>query len=143
MVRNELALHQAIAVYSDERDQIQDAIEAQLVSKFANNDLVLQDVFLRNVQFSDSVPDGDRTKADCRARKRAGAILSREGRVREAACDYPGRKGRLLPFNSKGKHCRKIPKSFNLEYVRKLAPGTKAIITDSDKISNPGGFAGR
>jgi len=53
VVRNELALHRAIAVFSEEREQIQENVERQLSSIFAENDLILQNVLLRNVRFSD------------------------------------------------------------------------------------------
>ncbi len=142
VVRNELALHQAIAVYSDERDQIQDAIEAQLVSKFANNDLILQDVFLRNVQFSDQFQTAIEQKQIAEQEKERERFLVEKAELEKQRAIIQA-EGEASAIELKGKALQQNPEIVQLEYVRKLAPGTKAIITDSDQISNPAGLMGR
>ncbi|MGK7911963.1 MAG: prohibitin family protein [Synechococcus sp.] len=142
VVRNELALHQAIAVYSDERDQIQDAIEAQLVSKFANNDLILQDVFLRNVEFSNQFQTAIEQKQIAEQEKERERFLVEKAELEKQRAIIQA-EGEASAIELKGKALQQNPEIVQLEYVRKLAPGTKAIITDSDKISNPAGLTGK
>ncbi|WP_017325680.1 prohibitin family protein [Synechococcus sp. PCC 7336] len=137
VVRNELALHQAIAVFSDEREQIQDAIEAQLASKFADNDLILQDVFLRNVKFSDQFQTAIEQKQIAEQEKERERFLVEKAELEKQRTIVQA-EGEASAIQLKGEALQQNPEIVQLEYVLKLAPGTKAIVTASDRITQPG-----
>ena len=137
VVRNELALHRAISVFSDEREAIQTAIEAQLTEKFANNDLILQDVFLRNVKFSERFQTAIEQKQIAEQEKERERFLVEKAELeKQRAIIQAG--GEASAIQLKGDALKQNPEIVQLEYVRKLAPGMKAIVTGSDRITSPG-----
>ena len=139
VVRNELALHRAISVFSDEREAIQEAIEAQLASKFADNDLILQDVFLRNVRFSERFQTAIEQKQIAEQEKERERFLVEKAELeKQRAVIQAG--GEASAIQLKGDALKQNPEIVQLEYVRKLAPGTRAIVTGSDRITSPGGL---
>ncbi|MEO0853173.1 MAG: prohibitin family protein [Cyanobacteria bacterium J06648_11] len=134
VVRNELALHRAIAVFSDERELIQENVEAQLVAKFANNDLILQDVLLRNVRFSDQFQTAIEQKQIAEQEKERERFLVAKAELEKQRAIIKA-EGEAEAISLQGEALRQNPDIIQLDYVRKIAPGTRAIITDPDKLS--------
>lgn len=128
VMRNELALHRAIAVFSDERQQIQSNVEDQLSSIFAENDLILQNVLLRNVRFSDQFQTAIEQKQIAEQEKERERFLVEKAQLEKQRVIVLA-EGEAKSIQLQGDALKRNPEVVQLDYVRKLAPGTKAIIT--------------
>jgi regulator of protease activity HflC (stomatin/prohibitin superfamily) len=137
VVRNELALHRAIAIFSDEREQIQEAMQAQLASKFADNDLILQDVFLRNVRFSEQFQSAIEQKQIAEQEKERERFLVEKAELEKQRAIIQA-EGEASAIQLKGNALKQNPEIVQLEYVQKLAPGTRAIVTSAERMTKPG-----
>ncbi len=137
VMRNELALHRAIAVFSDEREQIQTNVEQQLTKLFANSDIILQNVLLRNVRFSDQFQTAIEQKQIAeQVKERERFLVAKAELEKQRAIILAEGEGQAIELQ--GEALKQNPQVIQLDYVRKLAPGTRTIITDPDSlIRNP------
>jgi regulator of protease activity HflC (stomatin/prohibitin superfamily) len=134
VMRNELALHRAIAIFSDERELIQENVEDQLSGVFAENDLILQNVFLRNVRFSDQFQTAIEQKQIAEQEKERERFLVEKAQLEKQRAVTLA-EGEAKAIQLQGDALKQNPEVVQLDYVRKLAPGTQAIITSPDGIT--------
>jgi regulator of protease activity HflC (stomatin/prohibitin superfamily) len=143
VMRNELALHRAIAVFSEEREQVQENVEAALSSIFKDNDLILQNVLLRNVRFSDQFQTAIEQKQIAEQEKeRERFLVEKAGLEKQRVITLA--EGEAQSIKLKGEALRKNPDVIQLDYVSKLSPGTKAILIRPEdlKAGIPGQLPG-
>lgn len=131
VVRNELALHRAIAVFSEEREQIQENVERQLSSIFAENDLILQNVLLRNVRFSDQFQTAIEQKQIAEQEKERERFLVEKAELEKQRLVILA-EGEAQAIRLQGEALKQNPEVVQLDYARKLAPGTRVIISRPD-----------
>ncbi|MDX2271242.1 MAG: prohibitin family protein [Cyanobacteriota bacterium] len=136
VMRNELALHRAIAVFSDEREQIQDNVEHQLAEIFAENDLILQNVLLRNVRFSEQFQTAIEQKQIAEQEKERERFLVDKAQLEKQRTIILA-EGEAKAIQLQGDALKQNPEVVQLDYVRKLAPGTRAILSSPDSLSRP------
>lgn len=137
VMRNELALHRAIAVFSDEREQIQNSVERSLTDLFASSDIILQNVLLRNVRFSDQFQTAIEQKQIAeQVKERERFLVAKAELEKQRSIILAEGEGKAIELQ--GEALKENPEVIQLDYVRKLAPGTRTIITDPDSlIRNP------
>ncbi|MGQ9837529.1 MAG: prohibitin family protein [Cyanobacteriota bacterium] len=136
VMRNELALHRAIAVFSEEREQIQDNVEQQLSGIFAENDLILQNVLLRNVRFSDQFQTAIEQKQIAEQEKERERFLVEKAELEKQRVVVLA-EGEAQSIQLQGEALKQNPEVVQLDYVRKLAPGTRAIISRPEVFMDP------
>ncbi|MEN9221623.1 MAG: prohibitin family protein [Thermostichus sp. BF3_bins_97] len=136
VMRNELALHRAIAVFSEEREEIQDNVEQQLSSIFAENDLILQNVLLRNVRFSDQFQTAIEQKQIAEQEKERERFLVEKAELEKQRVVVLA-EGEAQSIQLQGEALKQNPEVVQLDYVRKLAPGTRAIISRPEVLTDP------
>lgn len=135
VVRNELALHRAISIFSDEREQVQQNIQDQLTEKFGESHLALQDVFLRNVRFSDQFQTAIEQKQIAEQEKERERFLVEKAELEKQRAITQA-EGDSTAIQLKGEALRQAPAVVQLEYVQKIAPGARAIITNPRDLGN-------
>lgn len=136
VMRNELALHRAIAVFSEEREEIQENVEQQLSSIFAENDLILQNVLLRNVRFSDQFQTAIEQKQIAEQEKERERFLVEKAELEKQRVVVLA-EGEAQSIQLQGEALKQNPEVVQLDYVRKLAPGTRAIISRPEVLTDP------
>ncbi len=136
VMRNELALHRAIAVFSEEREEIQENVEQQLSSIFAENDLILQNVLLRNVRFSDQFQTAIEQKQIAEQEKERERFLVEKAELEKQRVVVLA-EGEAQSIQLQGEALKQNPEVVQLDYVRKLAPGTRAIISRPEVFTDP------
>lgn len=142
VMRNELALHRAIAVFSDEREQIQDNVQDQLRQVFNENDLILQNVLLRNVRFSDQFQTAIEQKQIAEQEKERERFLVAKAQLEKQRVIILA-EGEAKAIQLQGEVLKATPEVIQLDYVRKLAPGTRAIISDPESLLSAKGIQSR
>ncbi len=136
VMRNELALHRAIAVFSDEREEIERNVEKQLTTVFADSDIILQNVLLRNVRFSDQFQTAIERKQIAEQEKERERFLVAKAELEKQRAVILA-EGEARSIELQGEALQQNPAVIQLDYVRKLAPGTQAIIADPDTLRAP------
>ncbi len=136
VMRNELALHRAIAVFSEEREQIQENVERQLSSIFAESDLILQNVLLRNVRFSDQFQTAIEQKQIAEQEKERERFLVEKAELEKQRLVILA-EGEAQAIRLQGEALKQNPEVVQLDYVRKLAPGTRVIISRPEVFADP------
>ncbi len=136
VMRNELALHRAIAVFSDEREQIQVNVEGQLTEIFNENNLILQNVLLRNVKFFDQFQTAIEQKQIAEQVKERERFLVEKAELEKQRSIILA-SGEAEAIRLQAEALEETPEVVQLEYVRKLAPGTRAIITRPEALTQP------
>ncbi|MBD2101503.1 SPFH domain-containing protein [Leptolyngbya sp. FACHB-261] len=137
VVRNELALHRAIEVYSGERREIQANIKNGLKQILADNNLVLQDVLLRNVQFSPQFQNAIEQKQIAEQQKERERFLVERAELEKQRTVIVA-EGEAEAIRLQGEALRSSPEVIRLEYARKLAPNTRAVITSQKEFLGSG-----
>ncbi len=135
VMRNELALHRAIAVFSDEREQIQTNVEQQLSEVFEKNDLILQNVLLRNVRFSDQFQTAIEQKQIAEQVKERERFLVAKAELEKQRTIVLA-EGEAKSIELQAQALKETPEVIQLDYVRKLAPGTRAIIANPKSLTS-------
>ncbi|NJK63046.1 MAG: prohibitin family protein [Synechococcaceae cyanobacterium SM2_3_1] len=135
VMRNELALHRAIAVFSDEREQIQTNVEQQLSEVFGKNDLILQNVLLRNVRFSDQFQTAIEQKQIAEQVKERERFLVAKAELEKQRTIVLA-EGEAKSIELQAQALKETPEVIQLDYVRKLAPGTRAIIVNPKSLTS-------
>ncbi len=137
VVRNELALHRAIDVYSGERLEIQTNLKTGLAPILTENNLVLQDVLLRNVRFSPQFQNAIEQKQIAEQQKERERFLVEKAELEKQRTIIVA-EGEAEAIRLQGEALKSSPQIVQLEYARKLAPNTRAVITSQrDLLGQP------
>jgi len=134
-VRMIVSEYPVLDVYSGKRMLIQSAIENALRDSFKKNNIICEEVLLRNVQFSNEFQQAIENKQIAQQEaQRMKYVLERQElektrKIIEAT-------GEAESLRLKGKALADNPLLIQYEYVKLLSPNIQAIITDQNAIFN-------
>lgn len=123
-------------VYSAERQVIEDRIEERLRESLQRNYLLVDEVLLRDIRFSEAFANAIENKqiAEQNAQRMEYVLekteKEREQRIIEA-------EGEAQAIELKGRAVAENARVIQYDYVRKIAPNVSAIISNGQKLSLP------
>ncbi len=124
-----------VDVYSGQRKKIQDRIAQELKKTFEENYIVLNEVLLRNVRFTDAFQKAIENKQIAQQEaQRMEYVLKKQKMEKERKIIEA--QGEAEAIRLKGKALAENPVLIKYEYVKLLSPKIQAIITDQNTIIN-------
>jgi len=134
-VRMIVSEYPVLDVYSGKRMLIQSAIETNLRDSFKKNFITLEEVLLRNVQFSREFQQAIENKqiAQQEAQRMKYVLERQEQEKKRKIIEAEGESESL---RLKGKALADNPLLIQYEYIKLLSPSIQAIITDQNAIFN-------
>jgi prohibitin 2 len=127
-------------VYSRKREEVQKKIEAQLTQSLSTNDLIVDEVLLRNVQFSPAFAAAIEQKQIAQQyAQRMQYVLEKAGLEKQQKILEA--QGDARSIQLRGQAIAQSARIVQYEYARKIAPNVSTIITDGKGTSVP--FAAR
>jgi prohibitin 2 len=139
VVRNTASNFTATDVYTGQRERFQDLIHQRITKTLSKYFISLDEVLVRNVSFSEEFSKAIELKqVALQEAERMKYILQKEQsekerKIIEASGEAEAIKTRALAL-------KQNPQLIQYEYVQKLSPGVKAIITDQKTLLNLGEF---
>lgn len=134
-------------VYSSKRELVQQRISERLSKSLWENDIVVDEVLLRNVQFSPAYAAAIEQKqiAQQNAQRMQYVLQKAELEKRQKILEA---QGDARSIQLKGHAIAQSARVVEYEYARKIAPNVSAIITDGRTVTShfsalPSGGAGR
>ena len=128
-----------VDVYSGKRNEIQDTIASELKTSLAANFIILDEVLLRNVQFSKEFQRAIETKQIAQQEaQRMKYVLEKEELEKQRKIIEA--QGEAESIRLKGKALSENPRLIQYEYVKLISPRVQAIITDQNTIINLSDF---
>jgi regulator of protease activity HflC (stomatin/prohibitin superfamily) len=138
LTRIAIAEYPAAKVYSSERRAIQTAIEDRLREKLARNYILVDEVLLRDVRFSDAFQNAIVAKQIAQQNaQRMKYVLEKEQREKERRIILAS--GEAQAIRLKGRAIAASTRLVSYEYVQKIAPNIRTIVTDGKSLPAPGG----
>ena len=144
IIRPEIRSHTRIAfaefpvekVYSAERRTIQDNIERRLREKLARSFILVEEVLLRDIRFSDAFQAAIIQKQIAQQNaQRMVYVLQKEQREKERKIILA--EGEAAAIRLRGRAIAANARIVPYEYARKVAPNVRAIVTDGRTIPMP------
>ncbi|MEM6447542.1 MAG: prohibitin family protein [Cyanobacteria bacterium J06642_2] len=139
VVRNVIARYSAIGVYSEQRAEIQDQIQAELAELMEVEGLILQSLLLRNVEFSKEFQSAIEAKQIAEQEKQREVYRVEQAKLIKQRTIVEA-EGAAEAIRLKGEALEKNPEVIQLEYVRNLPEGVKTVVSDQNAILNFGSF---
>lgn len=139
VVRNVIARYSAIGVYSEQRAEIQDRIQAELAELMDAEGLVLQSLLLRNVEFSKEFQSAIEAKQIAEQEKQREVYRVEQAKLIKQRTIVQA-EGEAEGIRLKGEALQKNPEVIRLEYVRNLPEGVKTVVSDQNAILNFSNF---
>ncbi len=134
-VRMIVSDYPVLDVYSGKRTQIQSKIEEQLGASFKKNFITLEEVLLRNVQFSREFQQAIENKQIAQQEaQRMKYVLERQEQEKKRKIIEA--EGEAESLRLKGRALADNPLLIQYEYIKLLSPNIQAIITDQNAIFN-------
>lgn len=134
-VRMIVAEYPVLDVYSGKRTQIQAEMDSQLRDSFKKNYIVLEEVLLRNVQFSREFQQAIENKQIAQQEaQRMKYVLERQELEKKRKIIEA--EGEAESLRLKGRALAENPALVQYEYVKLLAPNIQAIVADQNAIFN-------
>jgi regulator of protease activity HflC (stomatin/prohibitin superfamily) len=134
-------------VYSSKRELVQQRISERLSKSLRENDIVVDEVLLRNVQFSPAYAAAIEQKqiAQQNAQRMQYVLQKAELEKRQKILEA---QGDARSIQLRGHAIAQNARVVEYEYARKIAPNVSAIITDGRTVTShfsalPSGSAGR
>ena len=135
VARNTVSIYPVLAVYSEKRMEIQNLIQENLRKTLEKYDINLSEVLIRNVKFSDEFARAIEMKqVALQESERMKYVLQKQRQEKERKIIEA--EGEAEAIKEKAAALRANPQLIQYEYVQKLTPGIKAIITDQTSIMN-------
>lgn len=124
------------AVYSSQREIIESRIAQALKKSLADNDLILDEVLLRDIRFSPAYAAAIEQKqiAQQNAQRMQYVLLKAEKEKQQKILEA---QGDAASIELRGHAIAQNSKIVQYEYARKVAPNVGAIITDGRSINVP------
>lgn len=150
IIRPELRSHVRIAVaefpaskvYSSERRTVESNIETRLREKLAKNYIIVEEVLLRDVRFSDAFQAAIIQKQIAQQNaERMKYVLEKEKLERQRKVILA--EGEAEAIRLKGQAIAQNSRIVSYEYAMKVAPNIKGIITGGGSIPVPGTVSGQ
>ncbi len=133
VVRNTIAEQPVMAVYSEKRAEIQHEIQDKLEETLGKYDINLSEVLIRNVNFSEEFANAVEMKqVALQEAERMEYVLQKEEKEKERRIIEA--EGEAKAITKKGEALRANPLLIQYNYVQKLSPNVKAVITDQASI---------
>lgn len=131
--RTIIASHTVTEVYSTKREAVEGEIEVRLKEELAKNDIVLEEVLLRDVQFSPAFAKAieDKQIAQQNAQRMQYVLLQAEKEKQQRILEA---QGDARAIELKGQAIAQNSRVVQYEYARKIAPNVGAIITDGQTL---------
>jgi prohibitin 2 len=123
-------------VYSRKREEVERRITERLTRSLAQNDIVVDEVLLRNVTFSPAYAAAIEQKqiAQQNAHRMHYVLQKAEMEKRQKILEA---QGDARSIQLRGQAIAQSPRIIQYEYARKIAPNVSAIITDGRSASLP------
>lgn len=135
VVRGVVALYNVMDVYSERRMDIQKQIEQELTRTFGKYYIVLNEVLIRNTVFSKEFQNAIEAKqVALQEAQRMEYVLQKEEQEKQRKIIEA--KGEAESIKIRGQALASNPRLIQYEYVQKLTPGIKGVITDQQTIMN-------
>ena len=137
VVRTLVADYTVTEVSSVKRVEMSNRMADQLKKTFGENFIILDEVLLRNVVFSEDFQKAVEAKqVALQESERMKYVLQKE--LQEKERKIIEATGEAQALRLKGSALAQNPKLIQYEYVQKITPGVKAIITDQNTLMNLG-----
>lgn len=134
-VRMIISEYEVLDVYSGQRLKIQAEIEKNLRASFLKNHIILEEMLLRNVQFSNEFQQAIENKQIAQQEaQRMTYVLERQEQEKKRKIIEA--EGEAESLRLKGRALAENPALIQYEYVKLLAPNIQAIVTDQNAIFN-------
>ena len=135
--RMAIAEYPAFKVFSTERKAIESKIESALREKLARSYIIVDEVLLRDVTFSDAFQSAIIQKQIAQQNaQRMKYVLEKEQKEKQRRIILA--QGEAAAIRLKGQAIAANTKVVSYEYVRKIAPNISTIITDGKSVPVPG-----
>jgi len=129
-------------VYSEERQTIEDRIAQRLTASLSKNYIQVDEVLLRNIQFSEAFSRAVEEKQIAQQEaQRMQYVLEKAEKERQKLVVEA--EGEAQAMDLKGKALAENPQVIQYEYVQKIAPNVRLIITDGRSLTPPFALAPR
>ena len=140
-IRNQIRLavsaYPVTEVYTEKRSEIQNQTQENLKRKFSASYLILDEVLIRNIRFSPEFEKAIEQKQIAQQEaQRMQYVLDKERQEKERKIIEA--QGEAESIRLKALVLAQNPALIQYEYVQKLAPGVKTIITDGKTIMSLG-----
>ncbi|MGF1575193.1 MAG: prohibitin family protein [Cyanophyceae cyanobacterium] len=135
VVRNVIARYSAIGVYSEQRGEIQEAIQTELAELMQPEGILLQSLLLRNVEFSREFQSAIEAKQIAEQEKQREVFRVEQAELIKQRMIVKA-EGDAESIRLKGEALSASPDVIRLEYVRNLPDGIKTIVSGQSTILN-------
>ena len=137
VVRNSVAMNTVTELYSVNRQKVQDMMRDQLVKSMKDNHIILDELLLRNVSFSDAFSQAiEQKQVAFQEAERMKYVLQKE--EAEKNRKIIAATGEAEAMRRRGQALRENPQLVRYEYVQKLSPNVKVVIADQKTLVNLG-----
>lgn len=135
IARNTIANYTVTELYSGNREKLQDEIAAKIKKELDKYYINSTETMIRNVIFSEEFSKAiEQKQVAMQEAERMKYILEKERRERERKIIEAD--GEAISISKKGSALRANPQLIRYEYVNKITPGVKTIITNQSSILN-------
>lgn len=137
VVRNLVARFTVTELYSSNREKIQQLMTEQMDKSLKRYDIVLDEVLVRNVSFSDAFSQAiEQKQVALQEAERMKYVLLRE--EAEKNRKIIAATGEAEAMRRRGQALKDNPQLMRYEYVQKLSPNIKVVIADQKTLVNLG-----
>lgn len=135
VARNTISSYPVLAIYSEKRMEIQNIMQENLKKTLENYNINLSEVLIRNVKFSDEFARAIEMKqVALQEAERMKYVLEKQRQEKERKIIEA--EGEAEAIREKGSALKANPRLIQYEYIQKITPGIKTIITDQTSIMN-------
>lgn len=135
VIRTVVAQYNVMDVYSGKRTEIQQRLDEGLRTTFDRYYIELQEVLIRNTRFSDEFQKAIEAKqVALQEAQRMEYVLQKEKQEKERKIIEA--QGEAESMRVRGQALASNPRLIQYEYVQKLTPGIKGVVTDQQTIMN-------
>lgn len=139
VVRNTIANYTVTDVYANKRQQIQDEMFEKMRRALAKYYIAVDELLLRNISFSDAFANAiEQKQVALQEFERMKYILQKEEAEKQRKIIEAT--GEAEAIRRRAEALRMNPLLVQYEYVQKLTPGVKAIITDQKTLMSFNGL---
>lgn len=137
VVRNTVSKYTVTELYSSNREKIQVMMSEDMRQSLAKYHIILDEVLVRNVSFSDAFAQAiEQKQVALQEAERMKYVLLREEAERKRK--VIAATGEAEAMRRKGEALRENPQLMRYEYVQKLSPNIKVVIADQKTLVNLG-----
>lgn len=135
VIRTVVALYNVMDVYSSKRMAMQNSVDDDLRTTFDKYHIQLDEVLIRNTRFSEEFQRAIEAKqVALQEAQRMEYVLQKEKQEKQRKIIEA--EGDAAAIRTRGQALAANPRLIQYEYVQKLSPGIKGIVTDQKTIMN-------